>query len=498
MLWTPTFPTMPSITPQASAGELHSAALLAAIADVVPAVLAYIDREERFLFANRYYVERYGRPAASVVGCPAREVLGPAWERIAPYVRRALAGESVSFETSVARADGSRLWVAATYVPHRGPDGKVHGMVAFSEEVTGRRTVEERLRQSEGDLRQLADVIPQIVWVAAPSGEVEFHNRRWYEYTGFAPDDRTASWMDVVHPDDLPAALEAVRRAMTDHSDFTLEYRLRRHDGAYRWHLARSVFARDADGRPARRFSTATDIHDRKLAEERLEEALRQRDVFASLASHELRTPLTALALRLQRRRMLARRGVAVDVEQLLADTEVEERQVQRLSRLVAQMLDATRLVNGRLALERERMELGELVREVAESMGEALREAGCSVSIAGGPLEGEWDRGRLEQIVVNLLGNAMRYGAGVPISIEIAERPGLALLAVRDGGVGIGRNDQERIFQRFERAASDRYPGGMGLGLFISREIARAHGGDIRVESEPGKGAVFTVVLPR
>ncbi|HEY6911023.1 MAG TPA: PAS domain-containing sensor histidine kinase [Myxococcales bacterium] len=361
--------------------------------------------------------------------------------------------------------------------------------------ITGRTAAQEP--PGHGDLRQLADLIPQIVWVTRPSGEVEFHNRRWYEYTGFTPGDPEASWTAVVHPDDLPAALEAVRTSMRDHSDFALEYRLRRHDGAYRWHLARSVFARDADGRPARRFSTATDIHDQKLAEERLEEALLQREVFASVASHELRTPLTALALRLQRRRMLARRGVAVDVEQLLADTEVEERQVQRLTRLVEQMLDATRLVNGRLSLEKEPVELRELVCEVAQSMAEALLQAGCSVSIAGGPVGGEWDRGRLEQIVVNLLGNAMRYGAGMPISLEIAERPGRALLAVRDGGVGIGAADQERIFQRFERAASDRYPGGMGLGLFISREIARAHG-DIRVESEPGKGALFTVELPR
>ncbi|MGE5048325.1 MAG: PAS domain-containing protein, partial [Deltaproteobacteria bacterium] len=261
---------MPANPPQANAGELHPAALLAAIADVVPAVMAYIDREERLLYANRHYVERYGRPTAAVVGCPASEVLGPAWERIAPYVRRALAGESVSFETSIVRGDGSHLWVTATYVPHKGPDGKVHGMVALSD-VTS-RGAEERLRQSEGDLRQLADVIPQIVWVARPSGEVEFHNRRWYEYTGFAPGDPKGSWRAVVHPDDLPAALEAVRAAMADHSDFTLEYRLRRHDGAYRWHLARSVFARDANGRPARRFSTATDIHDQKLAEERLEE----------------------------------------------------------------------------------------------------------------------------------------------------------------------------------------------------------------------------------
>ncbi|HET7785880.1 MAG TPA: PAS domain-containing sensor histidine kinase [Myxococcales bacterium] len=481
-----------------SAVDLHPEALLAAIGELVPAVFAYIDREERLLYANRSYAERHGRAAASMVGCLAREALGPAWERVAPYVRRALAGESVSFETSVARHDGSHLWISATYVPHRGPDGKVHGMVALAEEGGGHRAAEERLRQSEGDLRQLADVIPQIVWVARASGEVEFHNRRWYEYTGFAPGDAKGSWTAVVHPDDLPAALEAVRRAMVDHSDFALEYRLRRHDGAYRWHLARSVFARDANGRPARRFSTATDIHDQKLAEERLTQALRQRDVFASVASHELRTPLTALALRLQRRRLLARRGEAVDVQQLLADTEVEERQVQRLARLVEQMLDATRLVNGRLPLDREPMELGELVREVAGSMGEALRQAGCPVSISGPPVSGEWDRGRLEQVVVNLLANAMRYGARAPIAVEISQRPGLALLSVRDGGVGIGRGDQERIFHRFERAASEQYPGGMGLGLYISREIARAHGGDIRVESETGKGAVFTVELPR
>jgi signal transduction histidine kinase len=184
--------------------------------------------------------------------------------------------------------------------------------------------------------------------------------------------------------------------------------------------------------------------------------------------------------------------------EELLARLTVAERQVVRLTRLVESMLDLSRLTRGELQLELAPCDLAELVRDVLERSREVLAQAGCSLDAeVVGPLPVLGDRLRLEQVLENLLSNAMKYGASSPIHIRCRAEQGRALLSVEDEGIGISPEDQQRIFGRFERAASMRHYGGFGLGLYILREIVEGHGGTVSVESEPGKGARFTVTIP-
>ncbi|NVJ00201.1 GAF domain-containing sensor histidine kinase [Myxococcus sp. AM009] len=225
--------------------------------------------------------------------------------------------------------------------------------------------------------------------------------------------------------------------------------------------------------------------------------AVRLRDEFLSVASHELKTPLTSLKLQ----HGLIDRAVSGDFgEKVRPRLATAVRQVQRLSALVDSLLDVSRISLGRLMLEPSDVDLGQAVRDAVERMEEVFTQAGCPVRVeVPGPLPGKWDSLRLDQVLVNLLTNAAKYGAGRPVLVEAAfEGEELVRVSVRDEGIGIAAEDLPRLFGRFERAVSDRHYGGLGLGLYISRQIVDAMGGSIEVESWPGQGSIFTVRLPR
>jgi PAS domain S-box-containing protein len=228
--------------------------------------------------------------------------------------------------------------------------------------------------------------------------------------------------------------------------------------------------------------------------------AVAARDEFLSIASHELRTPLTALRLALENMRRVCEVGAIRDlpmshVERVLATAE---RQGQRLEKLVAALLDVSRIHMGRLELEVEEVDLGAVIAEAAAQLEDEASQAGSRIEVHGAAVAGRWDRMRLGQVVTNLLSNAVKYGAGKAVEISYGELQDRAWMVVRDRGIGIAPGDQAHIFERFERAVSSRNYGGLGLGLFIVKRIVEAHGGTIRVESAPGEGAAFRIELPR
>ena len=219
-----------------------------------------------------------------------------------------------------------------------------------------------------------------------------------------------------------------------------------------------------------------------------LNAALVVRDEFLSVASHELRTPLTSMLLQLQ---LLAREAPNPAHELML-------RQADRLARLTESLLDVSRVRGGRLELNLEPVDLSALVHEVAARFHEEARRAGCHLEVQiPDALQGQWDRLRLDQVLTNLISNALKYGARKPVTITVVRRGPFAHLTVTDRGIGLAPESHERVFGRFERAVSSTNYAGLGLGLWISREIVAAHGGSISVESALGAGARFTVELP-
>jgi signal transduction histidine kinase len=230
--------------------------------------------------------------------------------------------------------------------------------------------------------------------------------------------------------------------------------------------------------------------------------AIRARDEFLSIASHELRTPLTPLELHIQavRKRLPEIVRGSLPFNWLEHRLNVIGRQSERLARLIDELLDISRIVGGRLRLELEPVDLSELVRDLADRFQTAGGNGKPAVRIdldVAASVFGNWDRLRVEQVVANLLSNAVKYGSSRPILLRMRSDGSVATLSVMDRGIGIAEADQERIFARFERAASATQYGGLGLGLFITRQIVEALGGGVRVESELGRGSTFTVELP-
>jgi signal transduction histidine kinase len=228
----------------------------------------------------------------------------------------------------------------------------------------------------------------------------------------------------------------------------------------------------------------------------RAQQAVKLRDDFLSIASHELRTPLTSLALQSDSLRATAAKGGVPPP--ILRKVEVIRRNVDRLTQLIATLLDITRIGSGRLELHLERVDLAEVLQDVVVRFEEEARRAGCELRVEATPgLVGRWDRLRVDQVVTNLLANALKYGQGRPVELRAGVDGERAVLRVRDHGIGIPADAQQRIFERFERAVSGRHYGGFGLGLWIVRRILQELGGTIQVQSAPGQGATFTVELP-
>jgi signal transduction histidine kinase len=231
-----------------------------------------------------------------------------------------------------------------------------------------------------------------------------------------------------------------------------------------------------------------------------LERAVQMRDDFMSMVAHELRTPLNTLFLETQLREMQLGKGnrAAFSDENLRKMVARDGRQIQSMIRLINDMVDVSRIRSGKLSIRPADTELAALLARIVSDLAQRTEAAGVTIELdAPKPVAGVWDEFRVEQIIINLLTNALRYGGSKPVTITLARHGNRAEIVVRDQGVGISPEDQLRIFKPFERAGTKEVREGLGLGLYIARQLAESHGGTLEVRSAPGEGAAFTLSLP-
>lgn len=495
----------------------HQLRILHAIGASSPDFTYLFDRDHRFLYVSPSLLKLWGRSLDEAVGKNFEE-LGYPPELVELHRRQldeALTGKTVFGANAYISPKGVEGHYEYTFVPVFGHDSRIETIAGTTRDITKRvkadrerARVLQRLTGSEAQFRHFADAMPQLAWIARPDGFIYWYNKRWYEYTGTTPAQMEGwGWQNVHDPRELPRVLERWKASISTGEPFEMTFPLRSADHSFRWFLTRVNPVPSNQGGILRWFGTNTDIDaERQALKERdaalaaAEEAVRIRDEFLSIASHELRTPLTSLKLQLQlsRRKMESQELCAGPPDALAKSLDASVRQVARLTALVEDLLDVTRISAGRLVLKFESVDVGQLVREVVDHHREQLQAAGSTIELRlASFVRAECDHFRLEQVVANLLSNVAKYGSGKPVEISVDEHSGKARIRVRDFGIGIGPEKHGTIFERFERAVSSKNISGLGLGLYISREIINAHGGTIAVNSVLGEGSTFTIEIP-
>jgi PAS domain S-box-containing protein len=383
-------------------------------------------------------------------------------------------------------------------------------LLGLSETLARQNAEIDRARDQ---LRTILDATTAVIYLKDAQGRYLFVNRQFREVFGRAPEEVIGRTDEEVLPAPVARTLQGgdagVLRARAPQQ---VEEVIPSAEGA-RTYVSLKFPLLDPDGHPYALCCVATDITARKRADEallqarealarerQLQRAVQARDQFITVASHELRTPLTSLELQVGSLRRLAGgdgSSAPVPHEKIRAKCDTILRQVERMTDLVNTLIDVGKVASGRLELCRERLDLADVARRAVAEWADATRRSGSELALRAAPVVGRWDRRSLEAAVGHVVANAVKFGAGRPIEISVLQAGGRAVLTVRDHGIGISREDQGRIFERFERAVSERHFGGFGVGLWVAREAVEANGGTIRVASREGDGAEFTLELP-
>lgn len=463
-----------------------------------------IQEHGRILAVNSAFAEMLGYRPEELVGLQPLQLAAP--ESRALIAQKIASGDEQPYEAIGLRKDGTLL-VAELCGRAFVFEGRTLRVTTFRD-ISARKQAEQALAEAERRLRTVIDAAPIVLFTIDTKGVLTLCEGRELRTLGVEP-GRTGISLYQVYKDE-PEIVANLDRALAG-EEVTSEVTMR--SAPLTWET-RYVPMRGAGGQLTGVIGVATNITERRHAEKerdrlldeekraraQAEEALEAREEFLSIASHELNSPLTSLKLRLQE----VARGADVSEAPLSPDRlrrliEVSERQLRRLSRLVADLLDVSRITTGQLTLEREDLELGEVSREAAARVIEQARPELVRIEVVAPlPVHGRWDRVRIEQVVTNLLSNALKYGGDAPVIVTVENAGDRARLTFEDRGIGIAPEMQTRLFQRFGRGVSARRYGGLGLGLYIVRQILDAHGGTVRVESTLGEGSVFTVELPR
>ena len=389
--------------------------------------------------------------------------------------------------------DVSHVFFDFVHEPLRNPEGGIIGVMMVASDVTERVLVRRQAEEarakaaaSEQQFKILTEVLPQMVWSMNPTTNEAYLSPRWYDYTGHTESMSFGDkWTAALHPDDFEKCAAQWRRAQIERATWEVEFRLRRHDGVYRWHLARCAPYLDADGAIVRWYGTAADIEEQR-------QAVRSRDDLLATVSHDLRSPLGAITL-------------AVDVLQagsndISKQVAMIERAAHRMSQLISDLLDMASIESGHLSIEPAVVTVDELFDEAAELLqpSAVAKHIALQFDHANANVRTNCDRSRILQVLSNIVGNSVKFtpsGGTICVSVR-AHDDAMVTIAVSDTGPGIDAALLPYVFDRFWQAKNTA-KAGTGLGLAICKGIVQQHHGSIWVESQVGRGSTFCFSLP-
>ncbi|HRP57101.1 PAS domain S-box protein [Agriterribacter sp.] len=453
--------------------------------------IAQTDITGKFIAVNDQYCRLVGRSEASLPEMRIEDVTHPDDRQQNMLLLKRCVEEEKSFsmEKRYLKPDGTVVWVNNIVSLIKGTDN-VKFLTAVSIDITEAKKMETRLIESENRFRNLSNTIPVIIWMADNNGNCTYLNKQWYDYTGQTPEIALGNgWLNAVYPAEKELTTGAFFDTKPKKIPFVMEFRLKDKNDNYRWFLNSGLPNYNEDGSFEGYIGSCTDITDNKKLSQK-------KDEFMSIVSHELKTPVTSLKAFAQ---LLEMKFSTAGDESSSAIMRRMDMQITKLNTLISDLLDITRLDEGKLSFKKEIFSFTDLVNETVEelqriSTGHTLVTEIFSNCLLTG------DRERTGQVLTNFITNAIKYSPkSNKVIIKVTMHNDSVVCAVKDFGIGIDKSKQSRIFSRFYRVEGEKFDTfpGLGLGLYISAEIIKKQSGKIWFESEPMKGSTFYFSLP-
>lgn len=398
------------------------------------------------------------------------------------------------FDCKIKKKDNTYAWLQLYgKISYNNNTGKPEKIVGTIRDISESKSFQATIEESERNYRFLADFMPQFIWRADKSGSLFYWNKSVYEYTGLTYEQMMGEpgWLSVVHPDEAEKNVQVWLKSIETGQPFLFEHRFKGMNGEYRWQLSRAIPVKNKFGEIESWIGTSTDIEDIKKAEE-------QKNDFIKMANHELKTPVTIIKGYVQ---MLNKTHGNSDDPVLSTSLSTINSQVNKLNKLISDLLDITRMETGQMPLHKDNHPIGDIVKSGIDDMVAASESHKINYHDNGyGNVEVYIDKDRISQIISNLLTNAIKYSPGKDaVFVELTMDKQEIIVSVTDKGIGMDKEQIEHIFKRFYRVpgeAEKTFPG-FGIGLYIVSELLERHKGNIWVESEKGKGSTFYFSLP-
>lgn len=474
------------------------------LVDSSPAML-WVTRSDGFCtYLSKQWYEFTGRETHQDLGLGWTENIHPDDKEAAGIEFIRCSNERIRYEITfrLLRKDGVYRWVIDKGNPRFSPTGEFEGFMGTVIDIHDQIIAEKNLEKTRERFLRVAEATQLGIWYCdLPFSELiwnaEVKNHFWLPQDAYVDIDL---FLALIHPDDRAKTKDAIDKSILERTPYLIDYRTvnPRNKNEIKWIRAIGWTDYDSHGSPKRFDGITLDVTQEILLREELQSALVVRDEFLSVASHELRTPLATVLLSSQ---MISRYGEnkSLSPDKIVSLTNTMDHQIKRVVRLVEDMLDISRIRTGKLTLEKENIDMNLVIEESIRKMHDDFNKYKIEIPklVTHDKVLGFWDSMRIEQVLINLLSNAIKYGNGKAVSVNIDPHDSFVRVTIRDRGMGIEEKAKEKIFNRFERAVSHNEVSGLGLGLYISKQIVESHGGKIWVESQLGQGSDFTIELP-
>lgn len=477
----------------------ESVELFQTMADNVPAMIWMSGTDKFEDYFNKTWLEFTGRTSEQESNEGWLETVHP------DDVKRCVDTYNASFkkqkgfytEYRLRRYDGVYRWVSDNSAPRFSPDGEFIGFISACIDIDDQKRFREKIQESELLFKTISNASPAALWMTNEFEENVFVSDTWLKWTGKNFNEVIHhGWAEAAVEEDKNSIISDFKECFKEKKYFKKEFRFERHDGEIRWGLTEGYPFYDYNGVFSGFAGSVIDITELKKLEQR-------KDDFIKMASHELKTPITSIngyvQLLLNIYNEADEQRLQLSKQTVKSSLNTVAKQVVKLTRLVSELLDLSKIETGKLELHKTEFDLRSMIEETVQD----IRQTSSKHAIVlHNDFEGKVvaDKDRIGQVLLNLLTNAIKYSPDADlIEVFVQNKDKSAIIKVKDHGIGIDKKDQQRIFERFYRVegkSEQTFPG-FGIGLFIASEIVHRHNGAIHVESEKRKGSVFTVVLP-